>query len=258
MMRITPLDVRKQEFRRVVRGLDPDEVYAFLATAADEFEAALTDSKQLRERVLDLEEKVVEYRNMERTLRDTLLTAERVMSDARQNAQREADLILRDARLKADQQTGSIAQRIEDLRAQLRELRGHRDAYLARLRGLSEAQLGLIQSYQKDFAREDSVIQRQPAPRLPELSVEPSLLAELLQRTELDLPLQPELLPESGHPQPTVASSAALMAESALGNATPRVSGTQEPIEMTVPAAPSVEESGGWSMKRFTQGLDEV
>ena len=52
-MRITPLDVRKQEFRKAVRGLDADEVQAFLATVADEYEFVLTDNKKLREKVIE-------------------------------------------------------------------------------------------------------------------------------------------------------------------------------------------------------------
>ena len=107
-MRITPLDVRKQEFDRALRGLDPDEVHAFLATVADEYEAVLTDNKQLRDKVIELDQKVAEYRNMERTLRDTLLTAERVMTDARQNARKEAETILREAQVQAREATSDI------------------------------------------------------------------------------------------------------------------------------------------------------
>ena len=40
-MRITPLDVRKQEFRKAMRGLDGDEVYAFLSTVADEYDTTM-------------------------------------------------------------------------------------------------------------------------------------------------------------------------------------------------------------------------
>ena len=81
-MRLTPLDIRKQEFKKAMRGLDADEVYAFLATIADEYEAVINDNKALRERLLELDDKVQEYRNMEKTLRDTLLTAERVTVSA--------------------------------------------------------------------------------------------------------------------------------------------------------------------------------
>lgn len=154
-MRITPLDVRKQEFRKVVRGLDPEEVYAFLATVAEEYETVLTDNKQLRERVLELDEKVTEYRNMEKTLRDTLLTAERVMAEARENARKEGELILRDAHLRAEHEIANIAAQVQDLRAQVRELRNQRDGFLARLRGLAEAQIGLVESFANDFRHED-------------------------------------------------------------------------------------------------------
>ena len=81
-MRITPLDVRKQEFRRAVRGFDCEEVRAFLTTVADEYEAVLIDNKQLRERILEQDQKIIEYRDMEKALRDTLMTAERVMTEA--------------------------------------------------------------------------------------------------------------------------------------------------------------------------------
>ena len=80
-MRITPLDIRKQEFHRVMRGLDAEEVYAFLSTIGDEYEALLNDNKALRDRLLELDDKVQEYRTMEKTLRDTLLTASAVLDD---------------------------------------------------------------------------------------------------------------------------------------------------------------------------------
>jgi len=159
-MRITPLDVRKQEFDRALRGLDPDEVHAFLATVADEYEAVLTDNKQLREKVIELDQKVAEYRNMERTLRDTLLTAERVMTDARQNARKEAENILREAEVKAREATSNIQNQVDALRAQMRELRGQRDGFLARLQSLAEAQMGLTQSYRQDFKEDDDRTER--------------------------------------------------------------------------------------------------
>ena len=102
-MRITPLDVRKQEFRRSVRGFDCDEVRAFMGTLADEYEIVLVDNKQIREKVMLQEEKITEYKSMERTLRDTLMTAEKLMQETRENANKESELIIRDAKMKATQ-----------------------------------------------------------------------------------------------------------------------------------------------------------
>ena len=115
-MRITPLDVRKQEFKRSMRGLDADEVRAFLTTLADEYEAVLVDNKQLRERVLEQDEKLAEYRNLEKTLRDTLMTAERVTQEARETARKEGEILLQEARQKVEQTLAEGRARLDELR----------------------------------------------------------------------------------------------------------------------------------------------
>ncbi len=171
-MRITPLDVRKQEFRRVVRGLDPEEVSAFLSTVADEYEAVLVDNKQLRERILELDEKIGEYRNMERTLRDTLMTAERVLAETKDNAMKEADLMLRDAELRGQQINDSFRQQALDLRREILSLHQEKEAYLARFRGLAEAQIQFVDHHQTDFEQLDArlmdLVNGLDRPRRPE------------------------------------------------------------------------------------------
>jgi len=160
-MRITPLDVRKQEFRKGMRGLDAEEVYAFLSTVADEYEAVLNDNKALRERLLELDDKVQEYRSMEKTLRDTLLTAERVTVDAKDNARREANLIIKEAQIEAEKALRNIKNESMQLRQQVQQLRAQREGYLAKMRVVAESHLNFIESAQGDFEEEDDSI-REP------------------------------------------------------------------------------------------------
>jgi cell division initiation protein len=157
-MRITPLDVRKQEFRKGMRGLDPEEVYAFLSTVADEYEAVLNDNKALRERLLELDDKVQEYRTMEKTLRDTLLTAERVNVEAKDNARREANIIIKEAQIEAEKALRDIKTEAMKLRSQVQQLHSQRDAYLARMRVVAESHLSYIESAVEDFTKEDRTI----------------------------------------------------------------------------------------------------
>jgi len=333
-MRITPLDVRKQEFRKVVRGLDPEEVYAFLATVAEEYEAALTDNKTLREQMLGLDEKVGEYRNMETALRDTLMTAERVNSETRQNAEKEAQLILERAKMEAEKQTASISARVDALRHQLRELRTQRDAYLTRLRTLSQTQLNLLDNYQRDFEADDresvaavpadsgSELASTPAPPAavppepvssapaasgPESPVAeqeatrpiPNLAASPMRRPSGDqwrdyavgaapasrpgpaVPPSTPADPVVAHPGPgpqddvefeldpsedladVVAEVTAEEAssghptQSVATSATPESGSDQTPREPETVGAPHADKSGGWSMQRFSQGLQD-
>jgi cell division initiation protein len=161
-MRITPLDVRKQEFRRIMRGLDADEVYAFLATVADEYEAVLNDNKALRERLLELDDKVQEYKSIERTLRDTLLTAERVTVEAKDNARREASLIVKEAQLEAEKALRDITSEAARLRQEVQRLRSQRDGYLAKMKVVAESHVKFIESAERDYRAEDDAVPEEP------------------------------------------------------------------------------------------------
>ncbi|MBK7045555.1 MAG: DivIVA domain-containing protein [bacterium] len=150
-MRITPLDVRKQEFGKSMRGFDCDEVRAFLNTLADEYEAVLVDNKQIRERTLDLEDKLGEYQRLEKNLRDTLMTAERLTQESRESAAREGELIIRDAEMKARGVLEECRLRTEELRREITGLRKEKETYLARFRSLAEAQIQFIDTHRSDF-----------------------------------------------------------------------------------------------------------
>lgn len=160
-MRLTPLDIRKQEFRKGMRGLDADEVYAFLSTVADEYEAVINDNKALRERLLELDDKVQEYRNMEKTLRDTLLTAERVTVEAKENARRESDLIVKEAQIEAEKAVRDIRTTAMKLRQEIQELRQQREGYLSRMKILVESHMKFVETAEKDFADEDREVTRE-------------------------------------------------------------------------------------------------
>jgi cell division initiation protein len=151
-MRITPLDVRKQEFRRSVRGFDCDEVRAFLTTLADEYETVLVDNKQIRERLMEQEDKIGEYKTMERTLRDTLMTAEKLMQESKETAGKECDVIISAAHQKAKSILEECRIRTEELRREIVGLRKEKETYLARFKGLAESQIAFIEAHRNDFA----------------------------------------------------------------------------------------------------------
>ncbi len=150
-MRITPLDVRKQEFRKAVRGYDCDEVRGFLTTLAEEYETVLVDNKNLRETIGKDEEKLGNYRQIEGNLRDTLMTAQRVMQDTKDNAAREGGLIVQEAQQHAQQILTECRTRTEELRREIIMLRKEKETYLARFRSLAEAQIQFVDTHESDF-----------------------------------------------------------------------------------------------------------
>ena len=79
MGKISPLDIRNQTFRTVFRGADNEEVHVFLDLVATEYESLLQEHAQLTERLRHCEDRLGEYRNLDQSLRDGVVTAEKLM-----------------------------------------------------------------------------------------------------------------------------------------------------------------------------------
>lgn len=159
-MRVTPLDIRKQEFKKGMRGLDADEVYAFLNTVAEEYEAVLSDNKNIREKLVALEERLNEYKSIETNLRNTLLTAEKLTQEAKENARREASLIVRQAEMEAEKAAEGIRAHTSQLRREILELKKNKDNYVQRLKTLIESHARMLDGFQEDFAGVDQAIEK--------------------------------------------------------------------------------------------------
>jgi cell division initiation protein len=122
-MNVTPLDLRQQQFRSSMRGYDRDEVTAFLAEVAADYEAALQDADKMRQEVTRLEGLVNEHREHERNLRNTLLTAQRLADEMKEAAMQQAAAVVRDAEGRADLILEKAQCRIEDVHREIDGLR---------------------------------------------------------------------------------------------------------------------------------------
>jgi cell division initiation protein len=102
-MRITPHDIRQQQFSsKILKGYDPQEVDAFLDDVAEDYEAVLKEVALLKEQIAAQEERARGVTERERTLQDTLVTTQRLVDEMKNNARREAELILREAELSGE------------------------------------------------------------------------------------------------------------------------------------------------------------
>lgn len=100
-MKITPLDIRRREFKRALRGYSDEEVDMFLDEVADELELMLQENAELKERLNRAEEQIATYAQLRDALEKTLVQAQLQAEELRANARKESELILRDAQVKA-------------------------------------------------------------------------------------------------------------------------------------------------------------
>jgi cell division initiation protein len=102
-MRMTAMDIRQQQFAvRLFRGFDPQEVDAFLEEMADDVEELTRENALLKEQLVALEEKSRGVEGREKTLQETLVTTQKIAEEFKENARREAELVLREAHLRAE------------------------------------------------------------------------------------------------------------------------------------------------------------
>jgi cell division initiation protein len=100
---MTATDIRQQQFAvRLFRGFDPQEVDAFLEEVADDFEELVRENALLKEQLVALEERSRGVEGREKTLQETLVTTQKIAEEFKENARREAELVLREAHLRAE------------------------------------------------------------------------------------------------------------------------------------------------------------
>lgn len=119
-MKLTPLDIRRNEFTRAFRGFNREEVESFLTMVADEVEGLVGDHRAATRRVEELEKEVEEYRQMERTLSETLISTQRASEEIRDASVRDADITRRDAQVRSEQMLDNARIEAERLMLQAR------------------------------------------------------------------------------------------------------------------------------------------
>ncbi|MGR6835646.1 DivIVA domain-containing protein [Syntrophomonas erecta] len=97
---ITGMEIRNQQFRKALRGLDETEVKNYLMRVAQDYEVLYTDNSRLKEEIQRLEYELARYKKMEETMNSSLILAQQTAEDLKNSARKEADLILGEARKK--------------------------------------------------------------------------------------------------------------------------------------------------------------
>lgn len=100
---LTPLDIQKKEFRRAFRGYSEEEVDTFLDRITTDYEGLYRENQELKEKIMQSEQNMARYREMEDVLKNTVIMAQKNSEELRQNTEKEARLLMDRARVEADQ-----------------------------------------------------------------------------------------------------------------------------------------------------------
>lgn len=154
-MRITPLDIQQKQFPMRLRGFDVDEVYSFLELIREELEELLRENSSLKEQLSRADAQLQEYKNMEVTLRETLMTAQQMVEDYKTNARKEAELILKEAELKADTMIKEAQEKVVKIHEDIVDLKGIRRHFKEEIKRLIDSHLKMLE-FDKEREGEES------------------------------------------------------------------------------------------------------
>jgi cell division initiation protein len=146
---LTPLDIRRQEFRRTLRGYDPLGVEDFRMRVADELEKVIRERSVLEERVSALTDQLRVFRERENAMNEALVAAQQLRAETKETAAREAQVINREAQAEARKIADDARRTEADIRERVAEVQRQFQGYLAGFRALLERQAAELRALER-------------------------------------------------------------------------------------------------------------
>lgn len=141
---LTPLDIRRYDFGSALRGYDKTRVDQFREQVANEVERLVRQTQELETKARGFHEQLRAFRERDKAINEALVSAQQLRAEVREQADREAQLILREARAEAERMLADQRQQISRVEADLEVMIRQRRSYLAQFRAMVERQLAEV------------------------------------------------------------------------------------------------------------------
>ena len=143
---LTPIDIRRYDFGSALRGYDKARVDQFRDQVAAEVERLIRLNADLDQKSKGLVEQLRAFRDRDKALNDALVSAQQLRAEIREQADREAQLLMREARAQVEQDLEGIRAEARRLEDEIQNLVKARRTYLSQLRTMVERQLAEIET----------------------------------------------------------------------------------------------------------------
>lgn len=148
---LTPLDIENKKFQKqMMNGYNVDEVDDFLDEITVDYEKLYKENTELREEIERSKTDLEKYKNIEQTLQNTLVMAQKTADDIKNNAQDEADNIIKSARSKMQESVDELTKDLETRKREYAETKKQFDIYRAKMEALLISQLELLKDMKED------------------------------------------------------------------------------------------------------------
>lgn len=147
---LTPLDIENKKFSKKLNGYSVDEVDDFLDQVTLEYEKLYKENNEYKEEVEQAKKDLEHYRNVEKTLQNTLVMAQTTADDIKSMAQKQADQIIRDAQSDARRSVDDLNKQEYEMTRKIEEMKKQFEVYKAKMEALLISQLEMLQDDNKN------------------------------------------------------------------------------------------------------------
>jgi divIVA family protein len=148
---ITPLDIDNKRFsKQMVNGYNVEEVDDFLDELTTDYSKNYKEVNELRAKVEELNNSLVQYKTIESTLQNTLVMAQSTAEEVKNVAKQKADQIVEEAKSNAQKQVDELNNEILMKQKELDDVKKQFDIYKAKMESLLISQLELLKDVNKD------------------------------------------------------------------------------------------------------------
>jgi cell division initiation protein len=144
-MKIAPIDIAHKSFNRKFAGVNAEEVMEFLKEVAEEMEVLIRERNQLKEQLRERELQMLEYKERDKALKDTILTAHKMTEGMRKDSEREVGLIINDAQQRADAIVREARDSLKKTYQDISEMKRLKTQFEVALKGLLTSHLDLLE-----------------------------------------------------------------------------------------------------------------
>ncbi|KXZ39577.1 cell division initiation protein [Alkalithermobacter thermoalcaliphilus JW-YL-7 = DSM 7308] len=148
---ITPLDIENKEFKKSLRGYKEEEVDEFLDQVKEDFEKLYKENIELKDKLNMMTEQVTRYKNIEETLKNTLIVAQNTAEDVNATALKKAQVIIEEAELKARKIIENANNEVIDIKKEYEEIRKEFKIFKNKFKSLLENQIKTVEETFEDI-----------------------------------------------------------------------------------------------------------
>lgn len=152
-MKLTPMEISNKEFKKVLRGYSIEEVDEFLDKVVEDYEEVFRENAVMKEKLASMTEKVDHYVKIENTIQNTLLLAQNTAEQAKANAQKEAEIIIRSANDTAQKILDKAHHDVIHVNDEYDRVRQEFVKFKAKFRNFMNTQLETFDDLEKEFIK---------------------------------------------------------------------------------------------------------